>query len=91
VVAWRGTSDVLVVLGRIGALESACEGAIGEAHQARCGAVALPVCFVDERDGLILDVDAANGNIGVAQVAGEEFTVAWVDVVSGRTLLGGDL
>jgi len=32
VVAWCGPSDVLVVLGGVGALEGRGEGTVGEAH-----------------------------------------------------------
>ena len=84
-VAWRGASDVLVVLCGIGALEGAGEGAVGKPHEAGGGAVAFPVGFGDEGDGLVGDVDAADGYVGVAQVAGQEFAVAWRERFSGRT------
>jgi len=34
---------------------------------------------------LVGDVDAADGYVGVAQVAGQEFAVAWREGFSGRT------
>jgi len=36
---------------------------------------------------LVGDVDAADGYVGVAQIAGEEFAVAWREGVSGCTLM----
>ena len=37
---------------------------------------------------MVGDVDAADGYVGVAQIAGEEFTVTWREVVSGCALIG---
>jgi len=88
VVAKRGASDVLVVLCGVGALEGRGEGAVGEAHQAGGCAVAFPVCFGDERDCLVGDVDAADGYVGVAEGAGQEFAVAWREVVSRCASMG---